>query len=986
MATLLLCINVQSVVACIATTQYPTSTFNANTNTLSQQQITNCNYSGEYAVVIIPGSYTWTFSSGVSTDILTITDLSNDTLAQGMGQVDYTSVGGDTVRMHVFYDSTCTSNSSCRFTYVSRGPCFASTASPASAVNASATINQSVTINNCAYSGTYATVNIPVQGTWEFSSSDTTDVVVISTANDSLLTYGTGAVNYASNGSEIVRMHIWADASCTADTTCRNTYVERIICSASTQFPTTLFVADSSELQPQTITSCNWGGEYAVVYISGGFTWTFNSSVGTDFFVLKDGNDSVVASGIVPISYYPATSDTFTMHVFSNAGCGEQNTCRTTTLQRNPCLATNQFPLSTVYASTQYGDTVVTSSCGYTGQYALIDLPIASDWYFASSTATDLLALTDISDNLIMAGTGSLNYSSLGNEQVKLHMYADNFCAVDSNCRTPYVLRLPCAGIEEYPLGGVATSYDPAEDQVSTCNWAGDYFYLTVDSGMTYSLRSDSSDYFIVTDTSLGYISSGWTPETFTNPYADTTLMVHIFTDTNCGEESVCRNTYVRCTTCPVPVPTISSSATLYCQGSGAVTLTANNPFSGTVYWYEGSCGSVPIDSGISIQVNPTGNTTYYAANSYETILSECDSFTLPFFIAPIITQLSNVSVACFGDTTGSVELQASGGISPYVYAWSNGSSGAQVSGLSAGNYLVSVTDSIGCETIDTVSIDQNPEIITSTDSMAEPLCHGDATGFIALTVSGGVQPFNYAWSNGANTGTVTNVSAGTYDVTITDSLGCESLYSVLLTEPEAIESAFSINDAFCEGDSNGSASVIIAGGIAPYQLLWFDGSTADSIGGLSSGSYSLTILDSNACELVDSAVIGHLHDAPVIPLDDTTILCQGDTISLEAGSGASNYAWSTGDSSASILVDSAGTFSVLVTSAFGCTSEATTIVVEDPCIGGLASISETTLTLFPNPTRDKVIVEVRDAGFDLTGMQLYNATGQIVWDHATTD
>src|SRR5206468_5366504 len=128
--------------------------------------------------------------------------------------------------------------------------------------------------------------------------------------------------------------------------------------------------------------------------------------------------------------------------------------------------------------------------------------------------------------------------------------------------------------------------------------------------------------------------------------------------------------------------------------------------------------------------------------------------------------------VQCFGNATGSVDLTVSGGTAPYTYAWSNGATTQDLTGLTAGTYNVTVTDANGCTATASATLIQPAAALTASTTQVNVQCFGNATGSVDLTVSGGTAPYTYAWSNGATTQDLTRLTAGAYNVTVTDAKG----------------------------------------------------------------------------------------------------------------------------------------------------------------------------------------------------------------------
>ena len=139
------------------------------------------------------------------------------------------------------------------------------------------------------------------------------------------------------------------------------------------------------------------------------------------------------------------------------------------------------------------------------------------------------------------------------------------------------------------------------------------------------------------------------------------------------------------------------------------------------------------------------------------------------------------LSVTCHGGSDGSIDLTVTGGVPPYTYNWSNGSTTEDISGLTAGNYTVTITDNAASSLTTIISITEPAEIIII-DSIISVTCNGANNGSIYITPTGGTGPYNYAWSNGATTQNITGLSAGIYSVTVSDGNGCTLSQSETVT------------------------------------------------------------------------------------------------------------------------------------------------------------------------------------------------------------
>src|SRR5690606_23340559 len=115
--------------------------------------------------------------------------------------------------------------------------------------------------------------------------------------------------------------------------------------------------------------------------------------------------------------------------------------------------------------------------------------------------------------------------------------------------------------------------------------------------------------------------------------------------------------------------------------------------------------------------------------------------------------------------------------------------------------------------------------------------CNGGSNGTIDLTVTGGTAPYTFAWSNTATTEDMTGLTAGTYDVTVTDANGCTTTASVTVNEPTVLSASISSQtNIACNGGATGSATVTVTGGTASYAYLWSNGATTATATGLAAG------------------------------------------------------------------------------------------------------------------------------------------------------
>jgi gliding motility-associated-like protein len=373
---------------------------------------------------------------------------------------------------------------------------------------------------------------------------------------------------------------------------------------------------------------------------------------------------------------------------------------------------------------------------------------------------------------------------------------------------------------------------------------------------------------------------------------------LHLYTTP--GTYNVTLTTYsnVPCTTTVVkPVivfamPTVTATANppALCSGS-PVTLTAAGATSYT--WSNGLGTSNPL------VVNPTTTTTYTVTGN----ANGCTGSTAVTVNTGVLSVSGHVvnQVACFGGANGSASVSILSGTPSYTYVWSpSGGNGSTATGLTAGTYVVTVNDSLGCQDTAMVIIAQPTEVMAVISGHTDVACYGDSTGSAIVTASGGTPAYLYQWTPlGGTASTGHNLPEGNYIITVTDANGCTATNSVSITQSPTLTLTLTPNDETCQSSCNGSITSVAGGGHPPYTYLWntVPPQTTSGATNLCSGNYTLTVTDSlhctisaNAAVSVSSAVTADFGANPptgVIPL----------TVNFYySGNGASTYNWDFGD------------------------------------------------------------------------------------------
>lgn len=333
---------------------------------------------------------------------------------------------------------------------------------------------------------------------------------------------------------------------------------------------------------------------------------------------------------------------------------------------------------------------------------------------------------------------------------------------------------------------------------------------------------------------------------------------------------------------------------------------------------------------------------------------------------APVqLTFAGSQDVDCFGALTGSARVVATGGVPPYEYQWSNGSTDPQATDLRAGFYNVNVTDANGCrdELLD-IEIQQPDAALTIAQSYIDDVsCFGVPTGNIGIDARGGTEPYQYLWSNGRITEDLLNIRGGEYDVTVTDANGCTATRSFTVEEPAAgldIVLNF-VNDARCNGDNTGEIGIDVLGGTPTYSYEWSNGARTQDIAGIPAGEYTVVVTDRNDCSISETYIVGE-PSALVLTIDNiTTIPCAGGNtgevdISVQGGVPEYSYVWTSGQTTQDATGLTAGAYQVRVIDDNGCIASEVVEVTE-----------EDVLTVTLSGVRDVSCAEVPDGAVDIS-------------------
>ncbi len=294
-------------------------------------------------------------------------------------------------------------------------------------------------------------------------------------------------------------------------------------------------------------------------------------------------------------------------------------------------------------------------------------------------------------------------------------------------------------------------------------------------------------------------------------------------------------------------------------------------------------------------------------------------------FEPPVLKANLTSNGVCSNNATAKVN--PTGGKAPYTVKWSNGATGTSVN-LTQGVYFVTVTDAVGCTAEDRVNVSK-ADPINLMFLKKDPAC-GIANGTIEGCIpGGGLGPYTFQWNTGATTQVLNNVAPGTYKLVVTDGAGCKDSSTITITNSTTLVINTTTTTALC-GNSSGSATTTVTGGTAPYTYKWNNGATTQSISNVAAGNYDVIVTDAAGCSITSQAKIINSNDF-ALSLVKTDAACNGvkngSISALTSVTGSYNYKWSNGATSSSISSLDAGTYSVVVTSAAGCSQTSTVTV-----------------------------------------------------------
>ena len=393
-------------------------------------------------------------------------------------------------------------------------------------------------------------------------------------------------------------------------------------------------------------------------------------------------------------------------------------------------------------------------------------------------------------------------------------------------------------------------------------------------------------------------------------------------------------------------IGSIASQTNVTCNGfsDGEVTITATG-------------GSTPYLFDIGSGNQSSGTFSGLIAGTYTVVISDSNScidsvsVTISQPNELILTITDSTDAKCNGVCDGSVTGLVTGGTLPYQWSWPPGhgtlftDSTGKSDSLCAGIYVLTITDSNSCVDSFSVLINEPNLLVGSLDSSTNISCKSGNDGEIFISASGGTPAYLYNIGSGNQaSGTFSGLTAGSYIITITDDNGCQDTVHVTLSEPDTIISNGIITNVSCNNITDGTITLTLTGGATPYNFVWtssnpgFTDPGTENLSGLDSGSYTISLTDSNGCSYDTTLIITKPNEIFANGIS-TNVICHNDsngTITLNTNNGVGTYLWLwSGPNSFTATTENltnldTGTYAVTITDGNNCTKD-TSFTITQP-------------------------------------------------------
>ena len=801
------------------------------------------------------------------------------------------------------------------------------TAGTTATVNGLASGTYTVTVHSNVCSATATTTVGASTGVTESASS---------TATTCGLNNGTATVTIT---NPVNPTYTWSGAAGTTATVsglASGTYTVTVHSNGCSATATTTVGASTgvTEGTSSTATTCGLNNGTATVTITNPVnpTYTWSGAAGTTATVTG------LASGTYTVTVHSnGCSATATTSVAASTGVTESASSTATTCGQNNGTATVTItnPINPTYIWSGNAGTTATVSGLASGTYTVT---VHSNGCSATAT-TSVAASTGVS--LSIASTNATCGSSNGTATVTVTNPVNPTYSWSGGGGTAatatglaagsYTVTVHSNGCSATASASVSSTGGPAVSSTevgTTCGNSNGSAHAIVSSGsgpFTYLWNN------ALTDSVITGLASG----TYTVTVKDVNGCASISTVTVAASTGVSESVSATPTTCGL--------------NNGSASVTISNPVNPTYNWSGGAGTGASISGVASGTYTVTVNSNGCSATASVSVAAS----------AGVSLSTSSTPTSC-GQNNGTATVTITNPVNP-TYNWSGGAgTTASIANVASGTYTVTV-NSNGCSATASVSVASSGTLSLTTSSV--PTTCGNNNGSATVTVANPNNP-TYAWSgNAGTTATVTGLAAGSYTVTVTNGATCSATATVTVGSSSGLAVTTSTVDAICSA-ANGSAVVTIANPNNPTYA-WSGGiSTTDSIGGVASGTYTVTVTNGASCSTVVSVTVGQSSGTLAVSPNPTAEPCYGEALGTAAvnvtgGTPNYHYNWNNGQGTSSLTGVTAGTYTVTVSDVSGCTAAAVVTVTQPAALGTVITVSQPG----GGPTTGSAIIDSIDGG-----------------------
>jgi hypothetical protein len=404
-----------------------------------------------------------------------------------------------------------------------------------------------------------------------------------------------------------------------------------------------------------------------------------------------------------------------------------------------------------------------------------------------------------------------------------------------------------------------------------------------------------------------------------------------------------CSQSFSRVLSQPAPITVTASlsdfngyAVRCFGEANGAINITAAGGNGG--YSYTWSNGSLAED----LSTLTAG--TYTVSVTDSKACTGGNSFLIDQPDALIASVAASQNILCFGGNSGAITLAAAGGVADYSYSVNNGSSyqtSPVFNALTATSYNLRVRDANGCTDSEVITLTQPADLILSVNNITSTTC-GQNNGAATASAAGGMTNYGFQWFNNSNAliasvPALSDVAAGIYRVVVTDQNVCTKQQTITISASDGPQvTVASVSPASCHDTADGSASISIAQGQAPYTILWPGGQSTSTLTGVLGGEYIVEVADQSGCQVFMPVLIPKPDPLTISILSKQDPNCNGNadgSIALQAigGNGSYTYNWSNSATGSSLTGLPAGNYTVNVTDAKNCPASQVISLIDPP-------------------------------------------------------